>query len=250
VSWPDLLRFVQALLELLSDRSDRFERRMRKGLTLVNLCRKARFETVQGARLHEFLKIVGTSLEDEVPVDPTSLAAPTWVGRVLFRQALALYPRKDQGPDRSLVRSRFGLMRMAWRFARGKGAVPRLHGWIPVTSFERAEDAAGRLSSAAEEVLERYYRVKVGSLQFCGPAYFGFPFWEGFEALALTLPVIFWLRRVFRDLPDDEAIVRATGMVDRNYAFNRLLGMLRQRFALRLLTRRGELSKLIAWYSR
>jgi lysine-N-methylase len=249
VAWPDLLRFVQALLALLRNREDRFAHRMRKCLALASLCRQARFDQVKGGRLVEFLNLVGMSLADEVPAEPEAVA-PSWVSRILFRQALALYPRKDHGPDRSRVRGRLGLVAAAWRFARGHGPVPRLHAWIPETTFEKAEQPAGPLSAAAEEVLERYYAVKVSSLQFCGAAYFGFPFWEGFEALALTLPVIFWLRRVLRDLPPEEAVVRAIGMVDRNYGFNRLLGMRRQRLGLKILTRQGELDKLITWYSR
>jgi lysine-N-methylase len=250
IAWPDLLHFVQALLALLHDGGDRFELRMRKCLALASLCRQARFDQVKGGRLVEFLNLVGDSLLDEVPADPATLGPPSWVGRVLFRQALALYPRKDHGPDRNLVRGRLGLVAAAWRFARGKGRIPRLHAWIPATTFERAEEPAGPLSQAAEEVLERYYSIKVGSLQFCGAAYFSLPFWEGFEALALTLPVVFWLRRLLRDLPPEEAVVRAVGMVDRNYGFNRLLGMRRQRLGLKILTRRGDLDKLIAWYSR
>jgi lysine-N-methylase len=249
-AWPDLLRFQQAVSALLGNRQDPMELRMRKCLALANLCRQASFDQIKGARLVEFLNLVGASLDDEVPADPTALPAPSWVGRVLFRQALAIYPRKDQGPHRSQVRSRLGLVHAAWRFARGTGLVPRVHAWLPATHFAAAEQSLGPLPEAAEEVLERYYKLKVGSLQFCGASYYGFPFWEGLEALALTLPVILWLTRLLRDLPRDEAVVRAIGMVDRNYGFNPVLGMRRQRLSLRLLTRRRELERLIAWYSR
>jgi len=73
-----------------------------------------------------------------------------------------------------------------------------LHRWLPETTFEQIEAATGPLSSAAEEILERYYLMKVGSLQFCGAAAFGLSFWEGFQSLALTLPVILWVKRAFR----------------------------------------------------
>src|SRR5262249_25953854 len=118
------------------------------------------------------------------------------------------------------------------------------------TTFANAEEPTGPLPPEAEEMLERYYSVKVGSLQFCGPGYFGFPFWEGLEALALTLPVILWLSRVLTNAPRTEAVVRAVRIVDANYGFNRLLGLRRQRLGLWLLTRRQDLDKLIAWYSR
>ena len=35
-----------------------------------------------------------------------------------------------------------------------------------------------------------------------------------------------------------------------NFGYNRLLGTARQRMATRMLTARGEMAKLIAWYSR
>jgi lysine-N-methylase len=250
VDWPDLLRFLHALLALLRDRDGRFEQRLRKCLALANVCLQARFDEVKGSRLVEFLDLVRASLEDEVPVNPAVLAPPSRVGRILFRQALAVYVRKDQGPDRNLVRSRLGLLGAAWRFARGKGRVPRLHAWLPDTTFEQAEEPLGLLPPAAEEILERYYLVKVNSLQFCGASNFGMPFWEGFQALALTLPAILWITRLLRDLPREEAVVRAIGMVDRNFGFNPILGLHRQRLALRMQVRRGDLDKLIAWYSR
>jgi lysine-N-methylase len=39
-------------------------------------------------------------------------------------------------------------------------------------------------------------------------------------------------------------------MVDDNFGFNKLLGLGRQKFALKLLAGRGELARLIAWYGR
>ena len=250
VPWPDLFRFVRALAAMLRDGADPFERRMRKALALMRHCRQARFDTVRGPRLDEFLDLVSAAVDDEVSAEPASVPPPDWVGRMLFRQALALYPRKDHGPDRGLVHSRLGLAAAAWRFVRGRGPVPRLHGAVPVTTFEQAEVPVGLLPSAADEILERYYAVKVTSLQFCGPAYYGFPFWEGFQALALTLPVILWLRRVLRDLPAEKAVVSAIGMVDRNYGFHPLLGTRRQRLGLGLLARHEQIDRLIAWYSR
>jgi hypothetical protein len=250
VDWPDFLRFIHALLVLLRNADDRFECRMRKCLAVAQLCRGARFDHITGMRLVEFLDLVCASVGAEVSVEPAAVAPPTWIGRVLFRQAAAIYARKDHGPDRSQVRSRPALMVAAWRFARGSGAIPRIHGQFSEATFERAEEPTGPLPEAAERVLERYYLVKVGSLQFCGPTCFGLSLWEGFEALALTLPVILWVARALPGLPRTEAVTRAVSMVDNNFGFNRLLGTRRQRFNLAILARRRELEKLIAWYSR
>jgi lysine-N-methylase len=250
VDWPDLLRFVQALTETLQDRRDRLERRVRKCLALAALCRGARFETVTGGKLVEFLAVVREGLDADVPVEPAQLPRPGWVGRMLFRQVLAISARKDHGDNRGdVTRNRFTLLRAAWRFARGRGSVPRLNNFIPATTFAQVEEPAGPLPPAAEAILERYYQVKVGSLQFCGPLNFGLPFWDGFEALAATLPAVLWLTRAIGG-PREEAVAKALSVVDDHFGYNRVFATRRVRFALRTLGRRRELEKLIAWYSR
>jgi lysine-N-methylase len=251
VDWPDLLRFVQALLVLLKNRRDRMERRLRKCLALADLCREARIRKLQGTRLTEFLEVVVANLEKEVPVEPTAVPEPSWVGRVLFRQAVAVFTRKDHGPNRGVVKhGRLGLLLAAWRFAHGRGTIPAMHGWLPETTFEAIEAPRGPLPEAVEQVLERYYALKAGSLQFCGPAYFGLSFWEGFEALAATFPVLLWVTRAFDRLPPTEAVTRALSIVDDHFGFNRVLATWRQRLSFRILAGQGELARLIAWYSR
>src|SRR5262249_33672603 len=138
VGWADLSRFAQALLGLLRDRRDRVERRLRKCLALANLCRQARFEAVTGKRPGGVLDGLGGGPGAEGAVARGAVAPPSWVGRLLFRLLLAVYARKDRGLDRRLVgRTRLGLLWAAWRFARGRGKVPRLHARLPETTFEQ-----------------------------------------------------------------------------------------------------------------
>jgi lysine-N-methylase len=251
VDWPDLLRFVSVLERLLGDGADRVERRLRKCLALAKLCRQAKFDTVKGARLREMLDLVSAGLDADVPVDPAALEPPRWTGRILFRQALAVFTRKDHGPHRRPGPSgRLALLRMAWRYARGSGEAPRLHAWSPQTTFEKAEQPAGPLPADAEALLERYYLVKVSSLQFCGVTNFGQPFWEGLESLLLTYPILMWLRRGLSEMAPAAALARALSIVDDHFGYNPILGTARQRFAFRILARTGELERLIAWYSR
>jgi lysine-N-methylase len=251
VPWSDLLRIVKALADILRNRSSPVERRLRWCLALARHCRRARFDKVSGSRLSEFLTIMTSALEAEVPASAAEVSPPSWVGRVLFRQAAALYTRKDEGQDAGPMKhGRLALLSAAWSFARGKGPVPRGHAWIPETTFERLEQPTGPLSAESEQTLERYYTLKVESLQFVGPMNFGMPFWEGFESLALTYAVIRWVARSQTDFSPEEAIHRAIRMVDHNFGFNPLLGTQRQRLALGILANRGELERLIGWYSR
>lgn len=251
VDWPDLLTFTTALETILKDRRDRIERRWRKCLALAALCRQAKFDNVTGDRLAEFLELIGANVDAEVPSDPKEVPPPTWVGRILFRMALAAHLRKDKGADMGpATLARLSLLSAGWCFARGRGPVPKLHGLLPETTFEQVEASPRMLPPAAEQVLERYYLTKVGSLQFCGSANFHMAYWHGLESLALTLPAVFWLTRAFADLPPSEAAARALQIVDHPYGYSPLLGSLRQRFSLNVLARRGELERLIAWYAR
>jgi lysine-N-methylase len=251
VDWTDLLRIVHALLGILRDRSDRLERRWRKCLALAALCRQARFDTVKGPRLAEFLQVLGKGLDQDVPADPTQVPAPGWAARVGFRQLLAVLGRCDRGELRgSLADSPWGRLLVGWRFARGTGTVPRLNALMPDTTFEQVETATGPLSASTEEFLERYYVVKVGSLQFFGPPCFGRPFWDGLEGLAVTMPTILWLARSFVNRPRAEAVALAVGLVDDHLGLDPILNRRRYRSLVSNLARRGEIAPLIACYSR
>ncbi len=249
--WPDVLRIVQTLLDILRNRTDPLERRLRKCLTFAAEMRKADLRHVTGDRLGEMLKLLRRSADEATPPNLMTLPRPGWVGRVLFRQSVALFTRKDSGPNRGPDgRGAAARLSAAVRFARGSGRVPRLHAAVPEATFAETEAPRGPMPLEAEAVLERYYQLKVGSLQFCGPASFGVAFWEGFEALVVTFPVLLWLARTMQDVPREQAVVKALTVLDDHFGFNRLLGTARLRASFQVLARTGELAKLVGWYSR
>lgn len=251
VDWRDLDRFNDAMIRLVGDTGRPLELRLRRCLGLTAVCRTARFDQVQGRKLDEFLSLLIDALDGEVVADPAAVPAPTWIGRVLFRQAAAVYCRRDFGPRQGVSRlGRLALLAAAWRFARGSGVVPPVHGLMPHVTFEEMESPAGPLPVPAEEILARYYTVKLHSLQFFGPANFSLSYWDGIASLLLTFPVILWLTRAFRARPREDAVAQAVQIVDDNFGYNRLFGLARQKFGLRILASRGELARLIAWYGR
>ncbi len=136
-----------------------------------------------------------------------------------------------------------------WRFARGRGRVPRVNEFLPETTFEEVERCTG-MPPEMDETLERYYVVKLNSLQFCGPPNFDLPFWAGLESLVLTLPMILWVRRALAGLPPVQAVQQAIQLVDDHFGGDLMLGLPHTHFLLRTLAQRGELEKLVAWYSR
>jgi lysine-N-methylase len=252
VAWSDLLRFMQAILTLLQERDISLERRWRKCLALAALCRQAQFDKLTGGRLSEFLDMVSSGLDAEVPAEPENVPPPTWIGRMLFRQAAAVYSRKDWGPVRGpATRGVLGRLGIGIHFALGRGKMPRVNAHVcPGMTFAQMESPAGPLPPDAQAVLERYYQIKVESLQFCGPTGFGLSFWDGLESLALTLPLLLWLARGMEASSRAEAVERAVSIVDDHFGYNRALRSRRHHFIRRLLAGRGELARLMAWYSR
>jgi lysine-N-methylase len=250
LDWPDLVALTDRFLALLHDRRDPVELRWRKCLALNDLLRQTPLASLTRADRERTLSLL-TSTAEDTKRDPWLVAAPEPSGRVIFRLIASLYTRKDHGPNRGLVAKGWSaLLGGVLSFARGSGPVPRMHAWLPEATFEQAEEPRGPLDAAAEEVLERYYAIKVGSFQFCGAYSHGLPFLEGLEGLAVTVPLILWVMRLYRDLPRQEAAVKAIGIIDDHFGFNPLLGSTRLRWAIRILARGGDLSRLIAWYSR
>ncbi len=260
VPWADVFRIVTVISKMLGDTADPLERRWRKVLALADLCRGLKFDgggdgkrAVTGGRLSEMLHVLSQAVDEEVPRSAAEVPRPGWAGRVVFRQVAAVYTRKDHGAEKGTAqRTPVGRILAALSVARGRGRVPRVNSLIPEASFADAEQPAGPSGQQTDALLTRYYRVKVESLQFCGPTNFDLPFWAGLETLAMTFPAIQWLARVLRagGREANEAATLALRVVDDNFGFNKLLGMGRQKFALRLLASRGELPRLIAWYGR
>ncbi len=193
--------------------------------------------------------MVRTATDGEVPRNPVEVPPPGWIGRVLFRTMLAIFARRDlglyQGPA---TRSRLGRLRAGWRFVRGRGQVPRVNSILPETTFEEVQ-RRGALPAEVDASLERYYLTKLHSLQFCGPPNFELPLWAGLDSLVLTLPMILWLARALAVAPVPAAH-QAILLVDHHFGGNPILGSRLIRFFLRTLAERGEVEKLIAWYSR
>jgi lysine-N-methylase len=251
VSWPDACRMVQVLVEIVEDRGDRLERRLRKCLAVARVGARTEWSNLQGARVSRYLQAVRAAMEAETPRDAADLPPPDrLVGGVMFRALLAVFAGRERDARRATrVRSRLGRVLAGWRFARGRGRVPRVNGFLPETTFEEIEGRGG-WPPEMDETLERYYVVKLNSLQFCGASNFDLPFWAGLESLVLTLPMILWLRRAFDDRPPAEAVQLAIQVVDDHFGGDPMLGFPHIQYLQRTLVQSGELEKLIAWYSR
>jgi lysine-N-methylase len=251
LSWPDVCRVVQVLVEIVQDRSDRLERRLRKCLALARICDRTKWDGIRGNQVSKFLQAVRTAVETDVPRESVGLPPPNpLLGGVLFRVLLAIFARRDRDVYRPPgIQRRLGRVLAGWRFVRGRGPVPRVNEFLPEISFEEVERRSG-MPPEMDETLERYYVIKLNSLQFCGPPNFDLPLWAGLESLVLTLPMILWLTRAFTYLPPLKAVQQAIRLIDDHFGGNPMLGFPHIQYLMRILGQRGELEKLVAWYSR
>ena len=251
LAWPDVCRLVDVLVEIVQDRKDRLERRLRLCLAVARVCSQTRFDNLQGGRLSKYLQAVRRGVDMDVPREAVDLPAPDpLIGRVPFRVLLAIFARRDRDAHRARsIGRRLGRVVAGWRFVRGRGPVPRINEFLPEIRFEEVERSTGLLPEI-EEILERYYVVKLNSLQFCGPPNFDMPLLAGLDSLVLTLPMILWLRRALTGLAPVNAVEQAIQVVDDHFGGNPMLGFPHIRFLVQTLAQRGELEKLVAWYSR
>jgi len=251
-SWEIIFAIRNKLTEMLKNGKQDIGHSLRCCIALSNELKSTNLSKLGIDQVKEFLDIFGKVTISDVPVDAFAVPSPNWVGRILFRQITALFTRKDHGPNRGIAnKGRIALLKAAIQFARGTGTVPKLNVWVSDTTFENIESRRCELDEESNELLKRYYLIKIESLQFFGASNFGIPFWEGLNILLLTYPIIVWtsLAQSSQD-PMVDKIQRAISLVDDHFGFNKILGGLRQRYGFNLLAQRKETEKLVAWYSR
>lgn len=230
-----------------------FPNDIRKGLGAALVwgrhMRDSKLNSLDNTGFSEILRVFADFARIEVAADPSETTKPGWVARMLFRQLAAVYTRKDHGPKRGIARrgplTRLGaILRFSW----GKGSVPRLHAWMPDGSFADGEKPSTPLSELEQDDLKRYYSIKLISGQFCGRANHGFSMVDGLEALALTLPIILWIRRLGKTSESRGTLLKAMSIVDDHFGYNKMLATPAYRLMTKILGSRGEIAKLIYWY--
>jgi lysine-N-methylase len=173
-----------------------------------------------------------------------------------FRVSCAQYARRDTQADREAGwRNRWRLFRAVLRFTRGSGLIPPLQPVFASVPFAELERPFGPLPAAVDELLIRYLRVKLQGLHFCGRAYYNVPLVEGFQSLALVVPVVLWLARWLakgqgRDGLDLNDVSQALNIADHHHGYSPAFGRGGFRGRVRLLARLDDISKLAAWYGR
>jgi lysine-N-methylase len=255
LDWPDFDRLVHGLDATFADEDEPLTARIVQALEWVSLIGQASFDKIQGERVTELVEILQSAVAEQMP-DLSTIAEPTALGRMQFRLLCAQYARKDTELDlRSGFRGRWRLMKAAIQFSRGKGLIPSLQPIFRSIPFEQLEQPFGPVPLEAEEILTRYFRIKIQGLHFCGPAYYGIPFVEGFFSLALVYPVVLWIARWIAASQDRTALTpddisQALAIADHHHGYADIFGSAGFRSRVTLLAGKGDIGKLAVWYSR
>jgi lysine-N-methylase len=260
LDWPDTLKIIRRLDDLLAKGPEGVPLRLLRSLKFAELVGQSRFEKIRGSRLDDFLTIISEAVAGEISEDvlndPASLLEPSRTGRMQFRLLCAQYARRDTFGDLdSGWRNRWRLFRAAMRFTSGTGLVPRVQEAFTEVPFADLEQSYGPLPAQADEMLTRYLRVKIQGLHFCGPAYYDVPLVEGFQSLALVVPVVLWLARWLaagqgRVKLEADDVAKALSIADHHHGYSPAFGQSGFRGRVRFLARLDDISKLIVWYSR
>ncbi|MCR9199480.1 MAG: YkgJ family cysteine cluster protein [Planctomycetaceae bacterium] len=269
VSWADFHQLLRALDESLAADDVHLVVRLMRTLSWLDLVEQSQFQTVKGEKLTEYLTLVTEASVKAQPDNDLPLQKPTRLGRTMFRLLAAQYARHD---TEALVRqgwsARVGLLSAALKYATGMGSVPGLQGSASVaTAFGDVPEQTttfvkfGQLESAfdgrradIDELLTRYFRVKVQGIHFCGPAHFDTGLVDGFRGLALMYPVVMWLarlraarlKRTQLELTDVQA---ALATADHNFGYSPALGTMSSLQRVRQLAKMGQIKALTGWYS-
>jgi lysine-N-methylase len=192
---------------------------------------------------------------------------------VMFRLMTAQFARHDtEAAVRAGLGHRFGLLTAALKFTTGLGTIPVLNGSASVAkAFGSTDDGDSTSRQTArfaavereffcrqpeiDELLSRYFRVKIQGIHFCGPAHYNTTLIDGFHSLALVYPVVMWWSRV-RAVRNGRSMVTLTDVqaalatVDHNFGYSPALGNYSALHRVSLLAKLKQITALVGWYSR
>jgi len=249
------LQFVDALHEILAPANLPITLKLQRALHWLNLVRRAPVEQLEGTRVTEFLRFISEAASNTVPDELAALPAerPSSTARLLFRLLAAYYARKGTLLDLNAgMQSRLQRLSAILRFTRGSGTTPPVHSMLQPVPFRNLEQPFG-MPEGAEQLWARYYSVKLQGLHFCGLAYHGQSFVEGFQNLALFMPAVMWIARWMAgsegrgelELKDVESAIM---LADQHCGHSRNIAVFASRF--QILGQSGEIMKLLRWYGR
>ncbi len=270
LEWPDFTR-IQAFLERgLADSKVNIATRLMRILSWLELVEQAQPDVLNGARLGELLPLLHDASVRAQPDDDLPMVRPSGMGRLMLRQMIAQLVRHDTDVTvRKGLSARLNLFAQGLRFTFGFGRIPQMDDPISVkvafgnteppssqnaVSFRAIEQEFGGRNNTFNEVFERYFRVKIQGIHFCGRAYYDMPVIDGFRSLALMYPATLWVAR-YRAAREGRTSIKlqdvqaALATLDHNFGYSPALGLKSSRQRISQLAKMHQITALCGWYS-
>jgi lysine-N-methylase len=249
--WADFHRFVKWLDASLFPSEVPMALKLLRALHWLDAVEKGSLDRISGEGAEEILSTLVTSAGEKLLALPENPPEPSRFGKIFFRMMVVEHARAVTVQDMLKPgQYRWRMLRAIFRFLPASGSTPALREDFKSVKFAEIEKPFGALTPEMEASLTRFFRVKIQSLHFCGRAFHGAPLIEGFRSLALLFPLVVWLGRwraigAGRSSLTLEDLERAITLVDYHHGYSPY-----QRWRLKLLTQRGDIARLVNWYSR
>jgi lysine-N-methylase len=249
LEWPEFLRYVQ-WLEVFLAADAPIGLKLIRALHCLRAAEKGGLDQASAENANQIRQALVKNATEKLPVLPQNEKPPGGIAKLLLRLFVLENARKTTTKDLEAPSAlRLKMFMAVLRFGRAGGSTPNLREGLAAVKFAEIEKSFGPLSTGAEEMLTRFFRMKVQSLHFCGKAFHDRPLIEGFRNLALFYPTIIWLARWLavsakRTSLTDADLANAISMVDYHHGYSPYLG-----WRVRLLEQRNEIIRLINWYA-
>ena len=251
LDWPDFLRFVRWLTTTFAAENVPVSLKVLRSLIWLESVERGYLDQISGDSADEILAALVRRSGEKIPAIPAQPQLPSRFGRLFLRMLVLEHAQATTVADRD-VRSvhRWKMLLAAFRFMSASGHTPAVRPELKRVQFSDVEKSFGPLPPAADAMLNRYFQVKIQSLQFCGKGFYNCSLVEGFRNLALMYPIVIWLSRWLavsagRNALTSDDVTQAVSIADHQYGFAPYLA-----WRTRLLQQRNDVVRLCEWYAR
>lgn len=254
LDWQEILSIVEAMDGTLAEQSGTIFLKLHRLLFLAEMLKQTNYQNIRHERLRDLLTILIEAAPAEVPEVPEP-HKPSQVAMMQFRLLCGQYARKDTfaSMDTSIA-GRWKQFNTAIRLSSASGILPEMSTELGAVPYASLDGAFGPLTSESEELLTRYFRIKLQGMHFCGAAYYDYSLIDGLHALLLVLPVTLYLARwravtLKRDTITAEDVRTSLEVVDHQHGYSPFFGTWGARKRVSTLADSGELRNLLTWYA-
>jgi Fe-S-cluster containining protein len=252
--WADYLALEEVLIRVFLRDDLPLPRRLFLAQKFVDILDQAKLDRVSGPKFRELMEILETGLLQEAQIEPFP-GKPKGISRLMFRQFLFLFQRRQGGAYREMsfsarLRARLRTFWTGIQFVFNFGApeLAGIPGRVPLKKVAAAPPPP--LDGEAEIALSRFLAAKLYGKQHFGKLFFNYPLRSGLEFFLLSAGAVLWYARaeaVARGEPQAklEDVLEAIRCVDFCYGYSAAPAASVERLRVRLLSHGDAAIRLI-----